>query len=56
MNWAVELLWNCLNDDRGATAIEYGLIATTISIAGGLVVLSIGQQLANTFAQVAGLL
>ena len=56
MDAAVRLLWNCVNDDRAATAVEYGLIAVGISIAGGLVVLSIGQQLSGTFAQIAGLL
>lgn len=55
METAVELLWNYVNDDRAATAIEYGLIASVISIACALVVLSIGKILAGTFAQVAGL-
>jgi pilus assembly protein Flp/PilA len=33
MNQAAKLLWNFVDDDSAMTAIEYGLIASVISIA-----------------------
>jgi pilus assembly protein Flp/PilA len=33
MHLAAKLLWNYADDDSGVTAIEYGLIASIISIA-----------------------
>lgn len=45
-----------LNDDRGATAIEYGLIAAGISVAIIAVVQGLGTQLNNTFSSVSSAL
>lgn len=45
-----------LNDDRGATAIEYGLIAAGISVAIIAVVQSLGTNLNNTFSSVSSAL
>jgi pilus assembly protein Flp/PilA len=39
-------------DERGATAIEYGLIAAGIAVAIISVVNSLGGQLANTYSDV----
>jgi pilus assembly protein Flp/PilA len=41
-----------LNDDSGATAIEYGLIAAGISVAIIAVVQSLGANLNTTFGKV----
>jgi pilus assembly protein Flp/PilA len=41
------------NDESGATAIEYGLIAAGISVAIITVVNSLGSQLKTTFSKVA---
>lgn len=41
-----------LNDESGATAIEYGLIAAGISVAIILVVNSLGTQLKTTFTTI----
>jgi len=41
-----------LDDDSGATAIEYGLIAAGISVAIIAVVNSLGSQLVSTFTTV----
>jgi len=41
-----------LRDERGATAIEYGLIAAGISVAIIAVVNTLGGQLSNTFSNV----
>jgi len=46
------LLWQFLNDARGATAIEYGLIAAGIAVAIIAVVLGLGTQLNTTFSSV----
>ncbi len=43
------LLVRFMHDDRGATAIEYGLIAAGISVAIIAAVQSIGGSLQNTF-------
>ena len=40
------------NDESGATAIEYGLIAAGISVAIIAVVNSLGSQLKSTFSNV----
>jgi pilus assembly protein Flp/PilA len=45
-----------LNDDRGATAIEYGLIAAGISVAIIAVVQGLGTNLNNTFSSVSSAL
>ena len=41
-----------VQDDSGATAIEYGLIAACISIAIITVATSVGSKLNSTFTQV----
>jgi pilus assembly protein Flp/PilA len=46
------MLERFLNDQRGATAIEYGLIAAGISIAIIVVVSSLGSALNTTFTSV----
>ncbi|MBB3032687.1 Flp family type IVb pilin [Alteriqipengyuania lutimaris] len=38
-----------LNDEQGATAIEYGLIAALIAVAAITAMGSLGNQLSNTF-------
>ena len=40
------------NDDKGATAIEYGLIAALIAVAIITAVSSVGGELNNTFTGV----
>jgi pilus assembly protein Flp/PilA len=52
----VSLLWRFINDDRGATAIEYGLIAAGIAVAIIAVVAGLGTQLNVTFSSVSGAL
>lgn len=46
----LRFLWNCLSDDRGATALEYALLAALI--AGGLVAAAgaTGPALARLFS------
>jgi pilus assembly protein Flp/PilA len=46
------LLHRFLNDEKGATAIEYGLIAAGISVAIIAVVQSLGSSLNTTFTSV----
>lgn len=41
-----------LNDESGATAIEYGLIAALISIAAIVLMGEIGTELQETFTEV----
>jgi pilus assembly protein Flp/PilA len=41
-----------LRDERGATAIEYGLIAAGIAVAIIATVNSLGGQLSNTYSDV----
>ncbi len=52
----VRVLWRFINDDRGATAIEYGLIAAGIAVAIIAVVQGLGTQLNTTFSSVSGAL
>jgi pilus assembly protein Flp/PilA len=40
-------------DDRGATAVEYGLIVTLIAVAIIAIVTTVGQNLVNEFNTVA---
>jgi pilus assembly protein Flp/PilA len=47
-----KLVRHFLNDERGATAIEYGLIAAGISVAIIAVVNGLGTQLNTTFGSV----
>ena len=46
------LLKRFLNDESGATAIEYGLIAAGISVAIIAVVQGLGSKLVTTFTSV----
>lgn len=41
-----------LKDTKGATAIEYGLIAALIAVAAITAMSSLGNQLGNTFNEV----
>jgi pilus assembly protein Flp/PilA len=52
----MKALWHFLNDDRGATAIEYGLIAAGIAVAIIAVVAGLGTQLNVTFSSVSSAL
>jgi pilus assembly protein Flp/PilA len=45
-----------LRDERGATAIEYGLIAALISVATTKAVTAVGTNLETTFNSVSGAL
>jgi pilus assembly protein Flp/PilA len=47
------ILKQCLNDERGATAIEYGLIAALIAVAAVAVMGTVGTNLSGTFNTVA---
>jgi pilus assembly protein Flp/PilA len=47
---------NFLNDESGATAIEYGLIAAGISVAIIAVVKGLGTKLVTTFTSVSNAL
>jgi len=47
------ILTTLLNDERGATAIEYGLIAALIAVAAVTVMGTVGTNLSSTFNTVA---
>jgi pilus assembly protein Flp/PilA len=49
----LRLLMNLLEDETGATAIEYGLIAALIAIAAVSVMNTVGKNLSTTFNTVA---
>jgi pilus assembly protein Flp/PilA len=42
-------LWTLAADENGATAIEYGLIAALIAVAGIATMGALGNSLSNTF-------
>jgi pilus assembly protein Flp/PilA len=42
-----------LNDEDGATAVEYGLIAALIAVAAATVMTSVGKNLGSVFTTVA---
>lgn len=49
----MKTLMSCLlRDDRGATAVEYGLIAALIAVAIIATVSTLGGNLTNTFGSV----
>jgi len=52
----MKLLKAFLHNERGATAIEYGLIAASISIAIIVAVTSVGSSLNSTFSNVSNAL
>ena len=45
---------NIIRNNKGATAIEYGLIAALIAVAAITAMSNLGGQLGNTFNQVKG--
>ena len=47
------VLTRLVNDSRGVTAIEYGLIAALIAIAAIVMITSVGTNLTSTFSEVA---
>jgi pilus assembly protein Flp/PilA len=49
----VRVLKSLLNNESGATAIEYGLIAALISIVAVSVMTTVGHNLSTTFNTVA---
>ena len=49
-----KLIFRFATDDSGATAIEYGLIASLISIAAIAAFTSVGTKLSATFGYVGG--
>jgi pilus assembly protein Flp/PilA len=50
----IPVLGILLNDRRGATAIEYGLIAALIAVAAVAVMGQVGTTLSSTFNSIAG--
>ncbi len=48
----MKMLRNLLKDTKGATAIEYGLIAALIAVAAIAAMSSLGSQLNNTLTKV----
>ncbi|MFY9762933.1 MAG: Flp family type IVb pilin [Xanthobacteraceae bacterium] len=48
----LQVLRRFVDDDRGATAIEYGLIAAGIAVAIIVTVQTLGTQLNTTFSSV----
>ena len=51
-----DLFWKFINDDRGVTAIEYGLIAAGIAVAIIATVDTVGTKLNATFTSVSNAL
>ena len=47
------VLTHLINDSRGVTAIEYGLIAALIAVAAIVMITLVGTNLTNTFSTVA---
>lgn len=60
LSWVIaKALQSCsavLQDERGATAIEYGLIAALIAVAAVTVMGTVGTNLSSTFNTVASAL
>ena len=48
----MQLLRNLCRDEKGATAIEYGLIAALVSVAIIGILTTLGDNLSNTFQTV----
>ena len=46
------VLTRLVNDSRGVTAIEYGLIAALIAVAAIVMITLVGTNLTNTFSTV----
>ena len=49
----MKILRKLMRNEKGATAIEYGLIAALIAVAAITAMQGLGTQLGNTFNQVA---
>ncbi len=49
----MQTLLKLVRDNRGATAIEYGLIAALIAVAAITAMTALGNQLTTTFSNVA---
>ena len=45
-------LYKMIKDEKGATAIEYGLIAALIAVAAVTAMTGLGQSIGNTFNNV----
>ncbi|CAA7616833.1 Flp family type IVb pilin [Magnetospirillum sp. SS-4] len=54
LTYARSLIRQLVRDEKGATAIEYGLIAALIAVAAVTVMGTIGTNLTSTFTTVAG--
>jgi pilus assembly protein Flp/PilA len=52
----VEMLKGFVDDDRGATAIEYALLASLIAVALVAVLTNLGSALSSEFSEVSGVL
>ena len=50
----MQIIRKLIRDNKGATAIEYGLIAALIAVAAITAMSNLGGQLGNTFNQVKG--
>ncbi|CAN1548790.1 Flp Flp pilus assembly protein, pilin Flp [Sphingomonadaceae bacterium] len=50
MKW----MWAFSKDQKGATAIEYGLIAALIAVASIAAMTNVGTRLSNNFNKVSG--
>ncbi len=48
----MQFIRNLLKDKKGATAIEYGLIAALIAVAAITAMTQLGTQLSTTFTEV----
>jgi len=48
----MKIIRKLFSNDKGATAIEYGLIAALIAVAAITAMSSLGKQLNNTFTNV----
>ena len=51
-NWIIQSLFLFATRKRGATAIEYGLIAAGVAVAIAILVGTLGDQIAATFQDV----
>jgi pilus assembly protein Flp/PilA len=51
-HFAMTLIRKILNDQEGATAIEYGLIAALVATGAIIAMGALGNSLSNTFTQV----
>ena len=52
----IKMIRNFVNDESGATAIEYGLIAALIALVGVVAFTALGETIADSFDEVANTL